>query len=65
MAFIVDFALYFRTIDGLLRYGTVRYGTVRYARVRYGALEISDKYGPWFICTQELGIFFRNLGEFS
>ncbi len=29
MAFFVDFALFFRTIDGLLRYGTLGYGTVR------------------------------------
>ena len=28
MAFFVDFALFFRTIDGLLRYGTIRYGTL-------------------------------------
>ena len=39
MAFFVDFALFFRTIDGLLRYGTVRCGTVR-----YGALKNSDKF---------------------
>jgi hypothetical protein len=28
MAFFVDFALFLRTIDGLLRYGTVRYETL-------------------------------------
>jgi hypothetical protein len=29
MTFSVAFALFFRMIDGLLRYGAVRYGTVR------------------------------------
>jgi hypothetical protein len=38
MTFSVAFALFFRTIDGLLRYGTVRYGTVRYGTVRYGTV---------------------------
>jgi hypothetical protein len=38
MAFFVDFALFFRTIDGLLRYGTIRYDTVRYDTVRYGTV---------------------------
>ena len=51
--------LFFRMIDGMLRYGTVRYGRVRYVTVRYGtvrcgrvrcgavrygALKISDKF---------------------
>jgi hypothetical protein len=35
MAFFVEFALFFRTIDGMLRYD----------RVRYGTLENSDKHG--------------------
>jgi hypothetical protein len=52
MEFIVDFALFFRTIDGLLRYGTVRYARVRYSTLGYGALEISDKYGLPTVCTQ-------------
>jgi hypothetical protein len=47
-------ALFFRMIDGMLRYGmlrygmlrygTVRYGTVRYGTVRYGTLETSVRY---------------------
>ena len=50
MTFFVDFALFFRTIDGLFWYGTVSYASIRYrtlgyATVRYGSLEISDKYG--------------------
>jgi hypothetical protein len=40
MAFFVDFALFFRTIDGMLRYGTVQYGALG-----YGTLENSDKNG--------------------
>jgi hypothetical protein len=40
MAFFVDFVLFFRTIDGLLRYDTVRCGTIR-----YGTLENSDQNG--------------------
>ena len=44
MTFSVAFSLFFRTIDGLLRYGTVRYDTVRYDTVRYGALKNSDKF---------------------
>ena len=36
MAFFVDFALFFRRIDGLLRYGTKGYGT----------FEILDKKEP-------------------
>ena len=35
MAFFDDFAVYFRTIDGLLRYGTLGYGTLGYGTVRY------------------------------
>jgi hypothetical protein len=42
MAFFVDFALFFRTIDGLLRNGTVRYGT----------LENSDKNGLPTVCVE-------------
>ena len=29
MAFFVDFALFFRTIDAMLRYGTIGYGTLK------------------------------------
>jgi hypothetical protein len=29
MQFFVDFALFFRTIDGLLRYDRLRYGTLK------------------------------------
>ena len=36
---LVDFAVFFKTIDSLLWQGTVRYD-----RVRYGMLENSDKY---------------------
>jgi hypothetical protein len=46
MTFSVAFALFFRTIDGLLRYGTVRYGTVRYGTVRYGTVRYGTvRYG--------------------
>ena len=45
MVVFVDIALFFRTIDGLLQYGTVRYDRVRYGTIRYGTLENSDKNG--------------------
>jgi hypothetical protein len=51
--FLLIFSLFFRTIDGLLRYGTVRYGTLG-----YGALENSDKNGLPIV------LFYCGLGRF-
>ena len=38
MALFVDFALFFRTIDGLLRYGTIGYGKIGYGTIGYGTI---------------------------
>jgi hypothetical protein len=35
-AFFVDFAIFFRTIDGLLRYGSLGYGMVWYGALKFG-----------------------------
>ena len=40
MAFFVDFALFFRTIDGLLRYGTI--GGIRRSNDKVGGVGSHD-----------------------
>jgi hypothetical protein len=46
MVFFVDFALFFRTGDGMLQYDTVRYSTLRFGTVRYGTVRYGTvRYG--------------------